>query len=83
VPEAATILEENPFAFTVAAVLDRGTKSEIIWTIPYYLQKLVGELTPQYFANISLESLDQMLRSLPAKPRYITDAPRTLRELSQ
>ena len=29
---AAAILEENPFAFAFAAFLDRGTKSEIIWT---------------------------------------------------
>jgi hypothetical protein len=27
---AAAIVEENPFAFALAAVLDRGTKSEII-----------------------------------------------------
>ncbi|MFH1821748.1 MAG: hypothetical protein ABH852_04840 [Methanobacteriota archaeon] len=39
--EATYLIEENPFAFAMAGVLDRGTKSEIIWTIPYYIQKQV------------------------------------------
>lgn len=80
---AAAVIEENPFAFALAAVLDRGTKSEIIWTIPYYLQKKIGKLTPQFFADKSLKELETLFRSLPGKPRYITDAPRTVKELSQ
>lgn len=80
---AASVIEENPFAFALAAVLDRGTKSEIIWTIPYYLQKKIGNPTPQFFVQRSIEELGMIFRSLPYKPRYITDAPRTVRELSQ
>jgi len=80
---AASVIEENPFAFALAAVLDRGTKSEIIWTIPYYLQKKIGSLTPQFFVEKSIEELETIFRSLPYKPRYITDAPRTVKELSQ
>lgn len=79
---AAALVEENPFAFALAAVLDRGTKSEIIWTIPYDLQKKIGTLTPQFFADKSVEELELLLRSLPNKPRYVTDAPRTVKELS-
>jgi len=81
--EAATVIEENPFAFALAAVLDRGTPSEIIWTIPYYLQKKIGILEPKFFVNKTYEELDLLIRSLPHKPRYVTDAPRTLKELSQ
>lgn len=80
---AASVIEENPFAFALAAVLDRGTKSEIIWTIPYYLQKKIGNLIPQFFVEKSIEELEMIFRSLPCKPRYITDAPRTVKELSQ
>ena len=80
--EAATLIEENPFAFTLAAVLNRGTKAEIIWTIPYYLQKHIGDLEPYSIANKSVEDLERILLSLPVKPRYVTDAPRTLKELS-
>lgn len=80
---AASVIEENPFAFALAAVLDRGTKSEIIWTIPYYLQEKTGNLAPHFFAEKSLEELEMIFRSLPFKPRYITDAPKTVKELSQ
>jgi len=81
--EAASIIEENPFAFALAAVLDRGTKSEIIWTIPYYLQKHVEDLSPHSFSAKSIEEIERIFRNLPAKPRYITDAPRTIKELSE
>jgi len=80
---AATIIEENPFAFALAAVLDRGTKSEIIWTIPYDLKARIGELTPQLFVSMPQGELKELFRSLPNKPRYITDAPRTVKELAQ
>lgn len=80
---AAGIIEENPFAFALAAVLDRGTKSEIIWTIPFYLEERIGPLGPQFFVDKSLEELELLFRSLPSKPRYITDAPRTVKELSK
>lgn len=80
---AASVIEENPFAFALAAVLDRGTKSEIIWTIPYYLQKKIGNLTPQFFAQKPIDEIEIIFQSLPYKPRYITDAPRTVKELSQ
>ena len=81
--KAASVIEEQPFAFALAAVLDRGTKSEIIWTIPYYLQKKIGDLTPHFFVQKSVEELETIFRSLPYKPRYITDAPRTVKELSK
>lgn len=81
--EAAPIIEENPFAFSLAAVLDRGTKSAIIWTIPYYLQKRIGNLSPYSFTTKSVEEIERIFRNLPVKPRYITDAPRTVKELSE
>lgn len=81
--EASSVIEENPFAFALAAVLDRGTKSEIIWTIPYYLQKRTGNLNPHFFIDKSLDELELIFRSLPFKPRYITDAPRTVKQLSR
>jgi endonuclease III len=80
---AAALVEKNPFAFALAAVLDRGTKSEIIWTIPYDLKMKIGTLTPQFFAGKSFEELESLFRSLQNKPRYITDAPRTAKGLAQ
>jgi len=81
--DAAILIENNPFAFALAAVLDRGTKSEIIWTIPYYLKEHIGNLDPHSLKNIPAEELEKIFRSLPVKPRYITDAPRTVKELSK
>jgi endonuclease-3 len=83
VEDAALLIENDPFAFALAAVLDRGTKSEIIWTIPYYLQKRLGNLSPYSLANKSIEELERIFRILPTRPRYITDAPRTVKELSE
>jgi len=80
---ASSVIEENPFAFALAAVLDRGTRSEIIWTIPHFLQKKVGVLNPNFFVNKSLEEIETIFRNLPFKPRYITDAPRTVKHLSR
>jgi len=81
--EAAKLIKEDPFAFALAGVLDRGTKAEIIWTIPYYIKKQLGDLDPNFFANASLEELERIIQKLPVKPRYVTDAPHTLRGLSR
>lgn len=80
---AAKLIKDCPFAFALAGVLDRGTKAEIIWTIPYYLKKQLGTLDPQFFANASLEDLRKIMNRLPAKPRYLNDAPTTVRALSR
>ena len=77
------MLENDPFAFALAGVLDRGQKAEIIWTIPYAIKQKVGELNPQYFLKKTNEEIESLFRSLPYKPRYITDAPLTVRGLSK
>ncbi len=82
-PGAAELLESDPFAFALAGVLDRGQKAEIIWTIPFAIKQKVGELNPQYFLGKTNEEIEGLLRSLPYKPRYITDAPLTIRGLSK
>jgi endonuclease III len=73
----------DPFAFALAGVLDRGTKAEVIWTVPYYLKKQLGELDPYFFANASIEELDAIFRKLPRKPRYISDASITVKGLAE
>jgi len=81
--EAALLVEDNPFAFALAAVLDRGTRSEIIWTVPYYLQQRIGDLSPELFVEMSVGDLERIFRGLPVRPRYITDAPITVKDLSE
>ena len=81
--EAAVLIKEDPFAFALAGVLDRGTKAELIWTIPYYIKKQLGALNPHFFANASIEDLEEIFRKLPKKPRYMNAAPYTVRGLSE
>lgn len=81
--DAPMLIEENPFAFALAAVLDRGTKSEIIWTIPYYIKKKLGQLDPKFFIDASIADIETLFQQLPYKPRYITDALLTVKQLSE
>lgn len=48
---AAQLIIDNPFAFAMAAVIDRGTKAENIWTIPYSLKNEIGSLEPYFFSE--------------------------------
>ncbi|MHC3129365.1 MAG: hypothetical protein IBV52_04735 [Candidatus Bathyarchaeota archaeon] len=79
----ASELINDPFAFALAGVLDRGTKAELIWTIPYYIKKQLGELNPYFFVNASIEDLEELFQKLPKKPRYINDAPYTVKGLAE
>jgi len=83
VPGATEYVSTNAFAFTLAASLDRGTKAEIIWTIPYWLRMDMGHLDPYQLNQMTIEQLSSVVARLPKKPRYQSDAPRTIYELSQ
>ena len=81
--EAHELVRTNPFAFLLAASLDRGTKVEIIWTLPYWLQQTLGHLDPRRIAQMSEGDIRALLEQLPKKPRYINDAPRTIVSLAR
>jgi endonuclease III len=83
VPGAAEIITSNPYAFSIATCLDRGTKADIIWTIPYDINKKLGHLDPYRFYKMSLEELADLFTSLPRRPRYVNDAPRTIHDLTR
>ena len=76
--EAHELVRTNPFAFLLAASLDRGTKVEIIWTLPYWLQQALGHLDPCYIAQMSEDDMRALLEQLPKKPRFINSASRTI-----
>ena len=81
-PKAGEFVLSNPYALALAISLDRGTKAEIIWTIPYDLYQQLGHLDPQKIHLLSLGALTTIFSHLPRKPRYINDAPRTVLELT-
>jgi len=83
IPEAAPLIANDPYAFAIAVCLDRGTKAEVIWTIPYNLQTALGHLNPRRISALSLEELADLFTLLPRKPRYVHDAPRTIQDLTR
>jgi endonuclease-3 len=82
-PEARELVRTNPFAFLLAASLDRGTKAEIIWTLPYLLRQALGHLDPCIIAQMSAAEIRALLEQLPKKPRYINAASRTIMSLAR
>jgi endonuclease III len=83
VPEAAPLVQTDPYAFLIAVCLDRGTKAQVIWTIPYDMKMKLGHLDAQLIYQMSLEELTELFSQLPRKPRYVTDAPKTVRDLTR
>jgi len=82
IPQAAPLVATDPYAFAIAACLDRGTKAEIIWTIPYYIKNDLGHLDPHRIYKMPLDELTALFARLPQHPRYVNDAPRTVCELT-
>lgn len=83
VPEAAPLIASDPYAFAIAVCLDRGTRAEIIWTIPHDIKNDLGHLDPQRIYEMSLDDLTELFNRLPHRPRYVNDAPRTIQELTR
>jgi endonuclease III len=83
IPQAAELIVNDPYAFCFAACLNRGTKAEIIWTIPYDFKNLYGHLDPYQIYKLRLTELVHFIHWLPRMPRYKNDAPRTIYELTQ
>ena len=82
-PEAAPLVVSDPYAFAIATCLDRGTKADIIWTIPYDIKNLLGHLDPHRINQMSLGELSDLFTRLPRRPRYNNAAPRTVKELTK
>jgi endonuclease III len=81
-PGATDFALQNPYAFAMAVCLDRGTKADIIWTIPYYIRQKLGHLDPYKIHKMSQSELRNLFYSLPRRPRYVDAAPRTVQELT-
>ncbi|MFH2103414.1 MAG: hypothetical protein ABIJ39_08705 [Chloroflexota bacterium] len=83
VPGAAEIVATDPYAFSLATCLDRGTKADIIWTIPYDIKHELGHLDPRLIYAMSIDQLADLFDRLPRRPRYVNDAPRTVQDLTR
>ena len=83
IPTAAKLIRTDPYGFAIATCLDRGTKAEIIWSIPYDMKTYLCHLDPQHIYRMSLEELAVLFNRLHHRPRYIHDAPKTIRDLTR
>jgi len=82
VPEAANLVTTDPYAFSISTGLDRGTKADIIWTIPYDMKNDLGNLDPSRVDGMPVADLAAMFHRLPRRPRYVNDVPKTVKELT-
>jgi endonuclease III len=83
IPEAAEIIYKDPYAFCIATCLDRGARAEVIWTIPYDIQNDLGHLDPAKIHAMTLGQLEALFKRLPRRPRYVNDAPKTIKDLTR
>ena len=79
---AIELVEKDPFAFLIACCLDRGSPSELIWSIPLWLKELLGDLDPYKIANMDVEELQEVIEHLPKKPYYKNAAQETIKCLA-
>ena len=80
--EASRLIVSDPYAFLLASCLDRGIKAEIIWSIPYAMKSALSHLDPEKIGTMSSNDIRSLLNSLDYRPRYINDAPHTIRDLT-
>lgn len=83
VPGASEFVFRDPYAFCMATCLDRGTKADLIWTIPYWLNQILGHLKPRLIYQMSVDQLANVVNQLPMKPRYVDAAPKTIQSLTK
>ena len=82
-PEATALALGDPHAFLIASCLDRGTGSDIIWTIPYALKQRLGALDVVAVAETPPRRLDGIIGASPHKPGCVSAAPGTILDLSR
>lgn len=81
--DADKFLRGNLYAFLMAALMQRGSRAEAVWEIPFHLFNKLDHLDPLAFSKMTSEQLEEILRSLPQKPRYPNQAAKTIISLSK
>lgn len=81
--DADEFLRQNPFAFLMAASIDRGAVAEAVWEIPFLLYISLGHLDPRILAPLGVDQVEAILRSLDRQPRFPRQAAQTIVSLSK
>lgn len=79
---ADRFLRQNPFAFLVAASIDRGALAEAVWAIPFLLKEELGHLDPRLLSSMSEDELERKLRQLSRHARFPRQCARTIISLA-
>lgn len=82
-PLIGDLLHDDPFAFLLAASLDRGMKAERASRLPAKIRDVLGHLDPARIAAMSEDEVLAMLKRIEGKPHYITDAARTIIQVAR
>jgi len=77
------LLKSDPFAFMLAASIDRGMVAEMAWRLPGKLKSVLGHLDPARMALMAPDQMLEVLKSIDGRPRYLGDAARTLIEVAR
>ena len=82
-PMVGNLLRDAPFAFLLAVSIDRGMTAETAWRLPSKIKAVLGHLDPDKIAKMTSDEMLAVLRQIDGKPRYLTDAARTLVEVAE
>lgn len=81
--DADLFLRSDPFAYLIAASIDRGARAETVWEIPLHLRNKLGHLDPKILSQMSVGQLENTLRSLNRQPRFPRQAAQTISSVSK
>ncbi|MHC4441368.1 MAG: hypothetical protein ACYTF1_00245 [Planctomycetota bacterium] len=82
-PLIGDLINTDPFAFLLAASIDRGMAAETAWRVPTKIKAIMGHLDPLIIAGLSTDDMLVILQQIDGKPRYLNDAARTIVEVAR
>lgn len=81
-PLIGNLIKNDPFAYLLAASVDRGMQAETAWQLPGKIREILGHLDPAKIAQMSSDDMLALLERVKGKPRYLTDAAKTIVDLA-
>ncbi len=82
-PLIGDLLRDDPFAFLLAASVDRGMAAETAWRLPHKIRAAIGHLDAAKIAEMSPQQMHAVLTSIDGRPRYLQAAARTIVEVAR
>ncbi len=76
------LVSKNPFAFLLAACLDRNMPWVKAWTIPWEIEQ-AGFLNVKRLASMDDREISRLMASLPTQHRYPTQSAKTVMSAAQ